>query len=131
VNRNQPIRANASSLHRRVHAILKELYPNFTLTEEAPVKVNVGGRITTVFVDIKVAELGLAIECQGKQHDEFVPHFHGTRLDFARARERDRAKAQAILESGLSYLAISFRHEKSLTQRRLLKMISQAIRSTT
>ena len=123
------MRAKASALHRKVYGLLHELYPNFTITEEASLRVDVGGRETTVFVDIQVPDLNLAIECHGRQHYEFVSHFHGTRDDFARSVERDRAKAEAILDSGMSYLAISFKEEKTLTTRRILKMITNAIRS--
>lgn len=44
--------------------------------------------------DFLVPSLSVAVECQGRQHDTFVPYFHGTRRDFNEAKHRDSRKRQ-------------------------------------
>jgi very-short-patch-repair endonuclease len=117
-----------SALHRKVRDLLRELYPQFTVSEEGSMRVNIGGRATTVFVDLQVKEMNLCVECHGRQHFEFVPHFHGTRSGFVDAVARDQAKAQFIKSCGFSYLTIRFDEEKTLTRRRLLSKILKAIK---
>ena len=117
-----------SALHVKVRELLRELYPQYTVSEEGSLRVSIGCRSTTVFVDLQVKELGLCIECHGRQHFEFVSHFHGTRGMFVEAVARDQAKARFIQDSGLSYLIIRFDEEKSLTRRKLLNKILKAIK---
>ena len=115
-----------SSLHRKVVGLLKNIYPNFTVLEEQSLPMWVdygGGRRTTLFVDIIVKELSLVIECHGRQHFEFVPHFHQTRHQFAQGVQRDRAKAQRVMEAGYSYLVVRFDEESQLNERLLMNMI--------
>jgi hypothetical protein len=119
---SQPPRPK-SALHRKVVGLLRELFPSYRIEEEASLQVSLGGRVWTVFVDITVQDLNLAIECHGRQHYEFVPHFHGSRDEFARSLERDRAKAQAILDAGMSYLAIPYSIEAKLTRGGLRALI--------
>ena len=119
---------DCSALHRTVVTLLREMYPNFQVQEEESLKVNVDGRDTTLFVDIYVKEFHLAIECHGRQHFEFVPHFHHTRDGFAAAVARDGAKAQTIQAAGLSYLIVRFDQEKTLTRQKLLRAITKALK---
>ena len=119
-----------SALHEKVKALLRGLYPGYTVLEEHPVKVVVHGRKTTLFVDLVVKELRLAIECQGRQHYQFTPHFHGNRPQFAASVQRDQAKAQALREAGCIYLAVGFQEGDRLTARKLLKRITRAIEET-
>lgn len=125
---NKPIRSQGkSALHKKVAGLLQELYPQYTVNEEVPVRVDRGGRFATLFIDLHVKELGLCVECHGRQHFEFVPHFHGTRNGFVDAVARDRDKAQLIQDSGMSYLVIRYDEEAKLTKGKLLKKILKAI----
>lgn len=123
-------RANASALHKKTFAVLRELFPDFTVTEEESLEVEVAGRKTTVFVDLMVRELNLAIECHGRQHFEYVEHFHGTQTAFRVAQQRDEAKAKAIIGSGKSYLVVRFDEEGKLTRSWLIKRINKAIKES-
>ena len=125
---NQSTPGSKSALHTKVRDLLREIYPQYTVSEEGAVKVSLGSRSTTVFVDLQVKELGLCIECHGRQHFEFVPHFHGTRNGFTEAVARDQAKARFIQTSGMSYLIIRFDEERTLTRRKLLNKILKAIK---
>ena len=118
---------NASALHRRVWSLLRELFPQYTLLENEPVEVHLGGRDTTLYIDVLVKELGLAVEAHGRQHFEPVAHFHQGRKGFGESVQRDQAKAQAIEQAGLSYLMIPYTEEQTLTSAKLLKRINKAI----
>ena len=119
-----------SSLHRRVVGLIREAFPSFKVFEELAVKVQLSGRVQTLYVDIVINELNLAIECQGRQHFEFVPHFHGTRHNYAQGCERDASKASGLLAAGYSYLVIRYDEEKKLTVESLLQKITKAISGT-
>lgn len=128
INRSsQPERGRASSLHKKVFTLLRQAFPTFTILEEQSLKVEVRGRKTTVFTDILVREMNVVIECHGRQHYEFVEHFHQTRDAFARSLERDRAKAQEVEEAGMTYVVVRFDEETTLTITTLIEKITQAI----
>jgi very-short-patch-repair endonuclease len=116
-----------SALHRRIVELIHEAFPKFNILEEHSLKVQMSGFKTTVFVDIVVKELKLAIEVQGKQHYEFNPHFHQTRATFAQAVERDQAKALTIKDASYTYMAIKFDEIKDLTVVTFLKKVTEAI----
>lgn len=121
----------ASAMHRKVVELLREAYPAFTILENEPIDVPAGPRTTTLFVDVVVKDLSLAIECHGRQHFEHVKHFHATLSDFKAAVDRDRAKAEQIAEAGYTYLMIRFDEYEDLTVNKLLKKIVKAIKEQT
>jgi hypothetical protein len=49
-------------------------------------------------------ELGAAFEHQGRQHDEYVSYFHKSPEEFARRREADKAKREALAKRGVILL---------------------------
>lgn len=118
--------APKSALHRKVLSLLRELFPQYTMIEEHPVKVNLNGQETTLYIDICVRELNLCIECHGRQHFAVVPHFHGGTTGFGKAVQRDQAKSQAIEEAGMTYVMIPFSAEAKLTRATLMTEINKA-----
>jgi len=119
-----------SALHRRVAELLRKAFPNFTVWEEHPIKVQLSGRVSTLFVDIIVKELNLAVECHGRQHFDFSPHLHGTRDAFARSVERDQSKAEQLKDAGFAFLVVRYDEQKKLTVPVLMESIENAIRSS-
>jgi hypothetical protein len=47
---------------------------------------------TRLAIDFYLPHNNLAFEYQGKQHDQFVAHFHGDKKGFERQKERDKRK---------------------------------------
>ena len=117
----------ATVLHRRIKSLLIELYPGFRILEEQRIQVEVNGRKTDLFVDLVVTELMLAIECHGRQHFDYVPHFHGSRAGHTSSQYRDQEKARYLAEIGYSYLMISHEEEQTITASQLLERMTQAI----
>ena len=79
----------ASQLHNKVKGILKEIYPLCPIEEEKVIRVN----NRNLRIDLFVSDpFRVAVECQGRQHSEFVPFFHKSKHDFYKYKMRDRAK---------------------------------------
>ena len=58
-------------------------------------------------VDVLIPELKLAFEMNGRQHYQFVPHFHGDEKGFAYQQERDRDKARLCAENGVTLVVLT------------------------
>ena len=78
---------NCSKLHAQVRAVLKQEYPALQILEE----VHIPGE--KLYLDFYIPSLQTAIECQGGQHDKYTPFFHDTKLNFYKAKGRDRRKS--------------------------------------
>lgn len=79
----------ASELHNKVKEILQRIYPLCDIEEEKVIYVN----NQILRIDLFVSHpFEVAVECQGRQHSEFVPHFHKSKSSFRDYQLRDRAK---------------------------------------
>lgn len=56
---------------------------------------------TRLRFDFAVPNLNLMAEIQGRQHHEYVGHFHDGKDDFRAAKARDQQKVQYCEENGL------------------------------
>ena len=105
-----------SKIQRKVKLFLKDYWENCIVYEEFPVY---GSRMT---VDIFNATKKIAIEVQGKQHDEFNKFFHKNKLNYLYSMERDLNKKKwledndiqlvEVLEDEVEGLEESFFYEK-------------------
>tara|TARA_R110000822_G_C15338795_1_gene495945 strand:+ start:12933 stop:13340 length:408 start_codon:yes stop_codon:yes gene_type:complete len=77
-----------SNIQRAVKDFLKEFWSNDVVFEEFPV---VGTRMKLDFYnDTKK----IAVEVQGRQHDEYVKHFHRNKTGFWNQLKRDAKKRE-------------------------------------
>lgn len=77
-----------SELHLEARAILKRLYPTQRVLEEIPLP---GIRL---FADFYVSHRNVIIEVHGRQHYEYVAHFHGSRAGRIQSIQRDNKKIE-------------------------------------
>lgn len=77
-----------SKLSDHTYKVIKEAFPHHRIMEECYVRYK-GQRL---FFDFFIKELDVFIECQGRQHDEYVEHFHGDREGFLAQKKRDNLK---------------------------------------
>ena len=78
-----------SKLHILARKILKEEFPYDTILEEVPlVGSHKPSRKSTLYVDFFIPSHSLAIEVHGRQHFEFVAHFHGDRKGFRKSKAK-------------------------------------------
>jgi hypothetical protein len=79
-----------SQNHLLARDLLKKLYPFDPPHEE----VELPGCGARLVMDFLLPQRKLAVEVQGRQHREFVPHFHGSPKKFLEQRSRDRLKGE-------------------------------------
>lgn len=82
---------NCSSYHKEAIELIKTVYPNSTMLEEVSAKIGYG---KTLYLDIYLPTLGVAIEVDGEQHSTRNDFFHKNRQDFLRAQYRDEQKKE-------------------------------------
>jgi len=85
-----------SNLHKQAVALVKELYPTVKIIEEYPIKVD----RTTLYVDIFIPLLKLAIEVHGEQHYEMNSFYHNSKAEFYAQKKRDNDKLNYLNEAG-------------------------------
>ena len=98
--RTQP-EESKSRLQHDIGVWLAAKYPCDQIYEE--VRVPREGFV----LDFFIPSLRIVVECNGRQHDEFVPYFHGTRQNFVRQQLRDRRKADWCARNGFSLVKYS------------------------
>lgn len=76
-----------SKRQRAVKLFLQEYWEDHIVFEEFPV---VGTRMSFDFYN---ASKKIAIEVQGRQHTEYVPFFHRTRMNYLSQLKRDQEKS--------------------------------------
>ncbi len=75
-----------------------------------------------LFLDIFIPQLALVIEVHGRQHEEFVKHFHGSADNFRSYKRRDRLKEEWVAENGYTLIALRS-SQLPITPEKLLEII--------
>ena len=82
-----------SHLHITIRKLLKKLFPRHKILEEIALPGSfTSTRKSTLYTDFFIPSDRLVIEAHGKQHYEFVSFYYKTKLDFQKAKARDRDK---------------------------------------
>lgn len=72
-------------------------------------------------------KLNLFVEVQGRQHTEFVKHFHTDKKAFLQQKERDNLKRLWVEENG--YYLIRINYDECVTEALVLDKINNAMES--
>jgi very-short-patch-repair endonuclease len=96
-----------SKLEESLDAALHELYPQERIARDMPVKVK--GRV--LYVDRVIRGPRIAIEIDGRQHSEYVAHFHRDADGYAEHKTRDRIKEQWLEDNGYSLVRFNYNEE--------------------
>lgn len=91
-----------SVLAESIFLLLRELFPFTKIVKEYFITYK-GQRL---FVDFYLPSFLIAIEVHGKQHDEFVLHYHGSADGWRRHKKRDRLKEEWASVNGIKYVVI-------------------------
>ncbi len=95
-----------SKAEKELNDVIKELF-NEKFTKQRPEWLtNLKG--TRLELDFYNTELGLAFECNGKQHYEYTPIFHSSLADFANDQENDRMKALRCKKNDVILIIIPY-----------------------
>lgn len=115
-----------SAIANKVHSTLKELFPANPHRRVFP-EHYVQFKGARLFFDFYIKELEVFIEVQGRQHTEFVKHFHGTKKNFDSQRYRDNLKIQYVQEN--EKCLVRFNYDEDITKELVLEKITNAMES--
>lgn len=76
-----------SNIQYECGQLLKKLFPSESILEDVPLPDG-------FYLDFFIGSRKLAIEVQGRQHDEYVPFFHKNKKGFIASQTRDYNKEQ-------------------------------------
>jgi hypothetical protein len=104
-----------SEFHLRTRNLLHTLFPLDRILEEVPLPGSDG-----LTVDFFVPAYKLFIEVHGRQHYEFVQHFHQDILGFYRSRRRDARKREWAELNDLHYVELPYTETDDEWRERIL-----------
>ena len=82
-----------SQYHLKARQLLREMYAGYSILEEVKLPGSRSPHLKSVlFLDFFIPNLMMGVEVHGKQHYEFVPHFHKTKAKYLQALRRDKLK---------------------------------------
>ena len=116
-----------SILSTLVQSTLNELFPANPHRRVFP-EHYVRYKSTKLFFDFFIREISTLVECQGRQHTEYVKHFHGSRGSFLKQKFRDNLKIEYVQNNNL-YLIRVYDYE-DITGKLILDKINKAFEST-
>jgi hypothetical protein len=115
-----------SKIADEVYGVLLDMFPKvFNDRIEKEVYINYKGQ--KLFFDFYIRGLMVYIEIQGRQHFEFVKHFHGNKEAFTAQKKRDNLKIQYVEENGACL--IRFNHNEKITKDLVRKKINTVLDS--
>lgn len=100
-----------------IYQFLSELYPNYEVIYEFPL-YDIGQRL-----DIYIPNLALAVEYDGRQHVDFIEHFHKNLEGFKDAQKMDQQKNEYLLLNGIKLVRILY-NEMVANKEELLERIN-------
>lgn len=87
-----------SAPHLRARQLLKRMFSTDILLEEVYLPNS------QMRLDFYIPGRDVAVEVQGKQHEEYTPHFHGPPDKFHEAMKRDRKKKDFCDMNGIELI---------------------------
>lgn len=110
--KNRP-RGNSSKNHAAALEIIQEKYPGAIIYEE----VNLPIEKKNLYLDFLVPDFRIAFEVDGRQHDEFVAHFHGNAMGFVKQQRNDRLKEEWCEINKIQLVRLKERERKSWSKK--------------
>lgn len=111
-----------SDLHKKILSLIKECFPKETIREEEPIKI---GK-KTLYLDIYIPRLNIAIEADGEQHFKFSKFYHADIFAFNKQKNNDKEKEEYCTESGITLVRIKY--NDSMTVNDISKKITDKLR---
>lgn len=90
--------------------VLAAEFPHYKIIPQYAIKI----KNHTLFIDYYIPQLRLAIEYDGRQHQEFVQHYHHDQIGFKDSQYRDSLKNTWCTENNVWLIRVSHREEISL-----------------
>ena len=106
-----------------IYAVLIETFPKRSIVKEHYIRY----KGQQLFFDFFIRNYDILIEVQGRQHSEYVSHFHGDREGFLSSKKRDNLKIAYCEDNNLTLVTINY-NEKIETKSDLLRKINEAFK---
>lgn len=95
-----------SKLQIAVGNLLDKTFPQFRIRENYRPEWLCSSNLTKLELDFYIEELKIAFEIQGAQHFEYVPFFHGDRLNFEKRKLYDQEKKDLCYGQGVQLVEL-------------------------
>jgi len=105
-----------------IYELLYNIFPHNKVVKEH--YVNFKGQ--QLFFDIYIKDYSLLFEIQGRQHSEYVKHFHVDKQGFLDSKKRDNLKIQYCQEKDICLVIINY--DEALTSNELIDKINKCIK---
>lgn len=119
ISKNSHARGVVSSHHARARDLLVGLYPLELVFEEVTLPGSKTLMGKNLVVDFYLPGKSLMVEVHGEQHYKFVEHFHGNKLEFARAKMRDKNKREWCELNGVVLVEFPYNEDNEEWLKRL------------
>lgn len=113
-----------SRIAKAIYQIIKTYFPLNVIVKEHYVNYK-GNRL---FFDYFIKDLGVLIEVQGRQHIDYVPHFHEDKEKFLAQKKRDNLKIEYVQEND-KYCLVRFYFNEKFTEEIVVNKIYKALNS--
>lgn len=91
----------------KVYTLLRELFPQAYIKKEHYVRFK-GARL---FFDFFLPQYSILVEVQGRQHYEYIKHFHGDIENFKNYKKRDNLKVEYAVDSELCLILVDYNED--------------------
>jgi len=110
-----------SNLHILARKVLRKEFPYDRIFEEVPLPgSHKPSRKSTLFVDFLIPSSSLAVEVHGRQHFEFVAHFHSDMRGFRKSKARDRDKVNWLEINSIDLITLSYSETEDEWRNRII-----------
>lgn len=113
-----------SKIADKIYNILTDMFPKLVAPRVVR-EVYVKYKGQKLYFDFLIKELSVYVEVQGRQHTEFVKHFHGTKEAFVAQKMRDNLKIQYVEEKGKCL--VRFHHDEKITKALVKKKLNKVL----
>lgn len=100
-----------SALHIKARKLIARMFIE-TFYEEVSLVGSKTKRNTMLYADFLSVKAGIIIEVHGEQHYKYIPHFHGSKMAFAKAKLRDQTKIEWAELNSFTLIELPFNKEK-------------------
>jgi very-short-patch-repair endonuclease len=111
-----------SGLQAHIFSLLKELFPNARIRCEHLIKY----KGQNLYLDFFIPFLNVAIEVDGRQHDEYNDFFYNSFLQYYEAYRRDRLKEEWAEKNNVALIRIKEHEVCKVTKEQLWERIVDA-----
>ena len=98
-----------SAIFEKAHELIKLVFPNLSICTEIAITIKRG---KTLYLDMYLPTLDIAVEVHGKQHYEYTPHYHKHKHRFGRAKLNDDLKKEWCELNDIRYVELAYNESR-------------------